>query len=340
MDSRKVLIIGANGFFGSLLVEDLQRHVDCELVLAGRHSPVVADLRDPVSLERALDGVRVAICAAGPYQRLPLSLVELCLKHGVHYIDLADDRRFVLNVRSIAAAHPKTAIAVCTGWSTVPALSGLLSGIATAGMDAVDSIRIHMAPGNRGARQTATIASLLHSVGQPFDVIRKGSRRRVIGWSDPRTFVFPEPIGPRRGYLVDVPDLEIFPQLFKSGTVEFRAGSELQVWNRSLSMLSATRRSWAAWASAFQRVAALLSWMASDAGAIGVEVEGAVRRRATIIAESKGERIAVMPAAVMTALLLSDSVGLGVVSYRDWLTEDPLRLECEKRGFRLTVEDL
>src|SRR5262245_56289625 len=341
MASRKVLVIGGRGFFGSLLVDDLRSHVDCEVFVAGRRGSIVADLRDSASLERVLDDVRVAICAAGPYQNLPSLLVELCLQRGIHYIDLADDRWFVQNVRSIASARASKTSAVCTGWSTVPALSGLLTGIAASGIWPLDSIQIHMAPGNRGARQSGTIAALLHSVGQPFDVVRDGLRRPVIGWSDPREFVFPDPIGKRRGYLVNAPDLEFFPELFQARTVEFRAGSELQVLNQGLSLLSATRRTWVAWTNALQRGAALFSWSGHDAGAIGVEVRGAARpRQACIVADSKGERIAVMPASVMVSLLLSDRIGPGVVSYRDWLTEEQLRRECERRGFRLIVREL
>src|SRR5215510_604831 len=115
MASRKVLVIGGSGFFGSLLVDDLRRHVDCELIVASRRGSVEADLRDIASLERVLDGVRIAICAAGPYQSLPSTLPELCLQRGIHYIDLADDRGFVRSVRSIAAACTNQTSAVCTG---------------------------------------------------------------------------------------------------------------------------------------------------------------------------------------------------------------------------------
>jgi saccharopine dehydrogenase-like NADP-dependent oxidoreductase len=343
---RKVLVIGGTGFFGGLLIDDLLTYVDCDLVVASRrpiHSDrfktVVADLSERDSLERALDDVRVAICAAGPYQRLPLVLVELCLQGRIHYIDLADDRGFVGRVRSMVAGHEDTRSAVCTGWSTVPALSGLLVAMASAGLPAVESIHIHMAPGNRGARQLATIAALMHSVGQPFTVFREGKWHRVLGWSEPRDFIFPSPIGKRRGYLVDVPDHDIFPNLFGARTVEFRAGSELRALNVSLALLRQSRRNWVSWSGCLQRAAASLSWIGHDFGAIGVEVSGGRKRTACIVADRRAERIAVMPAAVMTRELLSGVQHSGLISYMDWLTSEQLQSECDRRGFRLIVEE-
>ena len=344
MTMSKVLIIGGKGYFGQLLIDDLLRNTNSELVVASRrafHSDlfetVVADLWDPDSLERALTGVEVAICAAGPYQKLPTTLVELCLNRGVDYIDLADDRGFVHKVRSMTADY-KNGAAVCTGWSTVSALSGLLAGIASKGLTAVNSIHIQMAPGNRGARHTATIASLMHSVGQPFIICRDGKSQCVIGWSEPREFVFPSPVGKRQGYLVDVPDHEIFPRLFDARTVEFRASSELQILNQCLSLLQRTRRNWVSSSGLLQRAAGLMSRIGHDWGAIGVEVAGDVVRKVCIVADSRGERIAVMPASVMVAALLAGVRQAGLVSYTAWLTEEQLRHECEKRDFRLVVE--
>ncbi len=259
-----MLVIGGRGYFGQLLVDDLLRNTDCELtvssrnrVRSNRYETVVADLWDPDSLERVVTGMDVIVCTAGPFQRLPSTLAELCLSRGIHYIDLADDRGFVRKVRSLASQRENRASAVCTGWSTVPALSGLLAGIASDGMQSLHSIYIHLAPGNRGARQTGTIASLMHSVGLPFLIWRDGKPERVAGWSDPRDFVFPSPIGTRRGYLVDIPDHEIFPKLFAADTVEFRVGSELQILNHFLSLLRRTRLNWASWSGPLQRALAL-----------------------------------------------------------------------------------
>jgi hypothetical protein len=347
MRRGRVLVIGGTGFFGSLLIDDLLSYEDCDLVVASRHrlqsdrfETVIADLQNTDSLAKALATVDIAICAAGPYQQLPLSLLSLCVQRGIHYIDLTDDRGFVQSVRTSVAKQNDCSIAVCTGWSTVAALSGLLAKIASNGMRPVDSIHIQMAPGNRGARQRATITSLLNSVGRRFTVFRNGDWQTVQGWSQPRDFEFPVPVGKRRGYLVDVPDHEFFPDLFNSATVEFRAGSELRLLNGCTTLLRLAPWSWVPWSGVLQQAVALLSWLGHDWGAIGVEVSGGGRRRACIVADSRAERIAVMPASVMTGKLLSGGSYRGLVSYTDWLSEEQLRNECARRKFRLVLEDL
>jgi hypothetical protein len=332
----KILVVGGTGYFGRLIVDDLRRHTQYEVVVGSRHTGT--DICDPASLEAALSGVAVAICAAGPFQRLPVTLAELCLRRGIHYIDIADDRGFVRKVRSLVAhaGDHDSLPAICSGWSTVSALSGALVKIAAAGVARIDSIYIHMAPGNRGARNPATIESLLHSVGKSLNVFRGGRWETARGWSSPRVFSFPPPVGAREGYLVDVPDLELFPDLFRAGTVEFRAGAEFKFLNRAVSFLGG----WSQRARIVQRAAAVLSLIGHDWGAIGVEVIGSASRRACVVAASEGPRIAAMPAAVMTNLLLSGSRFSGLVSHADWLTRDRLAAECERRGFQLIVQDM
>src|SRR5207245_2720701 len=194
----KVMVVGGAEQFGPLLTDDLSRHTDCDLIAPLRSA---ADLSNRTSLESALSGVAVAICAAGPFQTLPTTLAQLCLHGGIHYIDLADDRQFVRNVRSLVPREGDHLPAICSGWSTVSALSGLLAQFGATGLNEIDAIRIHMASGNRLPKKTATIASLLYSVGQPFNVFQGGEWRSVCGWSGPGEFVFPPPIGLQRGYL-------------------------------------------------------------------------------------------------------------------------------------------
>jgi hypothetical protein len=366
--SPRVLVVGASGYFGSLLVEDLLRHTDADVwvgsrgrpredlsrfgpSLSRRLTPCVCDLAQPASVEALVPQVQIAVCAAGPYQALPLTLLESCVAHGVPYIDLADDRGFFSRAREWVAQRGAAGLpALCIGWSAVPALSGLLARIVVEGLDRVDALFIQIAPGNRSPRNKATVASLLASLGKPFRLWRQGEWREARGWSEARTFRFPLPIGPRRGYLVDVPDHEIFPALFHAGGVEFRVGAELALFNHAASALAWVSRRlairWDRWAGALAPAVGVFGSLGHDWGAVGVEVSGSkgglpVRRQACVVARSSGQRIPVMPAAIMVGRLLSGGpVKEGLVPVDRWLGRAELASECSERGFELTVEDV
>lgn len=208
-------------------------------------------------------------------------------------------------------------------------------------------MRVALAPGNRSPRRLATVTSLLSSVGRTFTLWRNGEWRDVRGWSEPRAFEFPAPIGRRIGYLVDVPDLELFPALFGARTVEFRVGSELMPLNLVLAMMAALERDWAGWAPVLRRAAAIFGFLGhdSDSGAVGVEVEGlaqgrASTRRASVVAAERGQRIPVMPAvATVSRLLCQDRGGAGLLPLDGWLRREELERECGLRGYRLVVAE-
>ena len=251
MARKKVLVVGGTGHFGRLLMEDLRRYTDCDLVVGNRS---VAELWNPVLLDAALSGVVVAICAAGPFQSLPTTLPELCLRRAIHYIDLADDRDFVRRVRDLVPHEDNDLPGVCPGWSTVSALSGLLAQIGAAGLGNIDAIHIHMAPGKsppERARYGCIASSFSRSAIQCLSQWAVADGQSMVGRNH-AIFLFPPPIGRRCGYLVDVPDHELFPQLFDARTVEFRTASELRILNLATSFLGwcvrkGVVRSWSPW---------------------------------------------------------------------------------------------
>ena len=363
---RSVLVVGATGYFGQLLVEELLAFTDARIVVAGRDqarlddfarrheesgriTKCIADLEHPETVAAALEGIRIAICAAGPFQLLPLTLPRLCLERSIAYIDLSDDRRFTAEVHDLAARSSRALPPICSGWSAVPALAGVLARIAVEDIDPVASIDIQIAPGNRMPRAQGTVASLLHSIGKPFRVWRDGQWKQVRGWSDPRPFDFPNPVGRRIGYLVDVPAHDSLAALFPLARVEFRVGSELRALNHGVSLLSlivgaGLVRSLVPWTRVLRTAMAATGSFGTDAGGVGVEAEGPcgnqrVRRRVCIVSEKRAQTIPVMPATIMTARVLeSAEMPSGIVPVERWTTRGDLEMECERRGFRLVVE--
>jgi hypothetical protein len=360
-----VLVAGAFGVFGRTLVHDLLRHSTLSVHAGGRGrsnmavlqqglepalrdriTPVLCDLNDLRSVASALTNVQGAICAAGPYQEMPLHLLEACQRRSLPYIDMADDRGFVRRARAIVRPENSPA---GIGWSTAPALSALLARLACEGFEAVEEIQIQLAPGNRGPRGSGTISSFLDSLAKPFTVWGNDGWRSVLGWSNPMTFNFPAPIGPREGFLVDVPDHDLFPPLFLASRVEFRAGAEFRIQNRAASSLASLSGfygfDWRWAAGLFRRLLSVTSFLGSDAGALGVRLTGLkanlrTRRTVCLSAQHHGEYMPVLPAAVMAPRLLSgQAVFQGLLPLDRWLSREDLEAECAKRGLVLSVEE-
>jgi hypothetical protein len=363
-----VLVVGATGYFGRLLVADLIASRAAGRILLGGRNPAKLDEiarahagRAPletrlVTLERAssvasaLEGVKIAACAAGPFQTLPLTLPRLCLERGIAYVDLSDDRRFTAQVRALAAAAPHARAPLLSGWSAVPALAGVLARVAAADLDAIAALDLQIAPGNRMPRARATVASLLDSVGRTFPVWRDGRWQSVRGWSEPRAFDFPAPVGRRVGYLVDVPAHDDFPALFSCARVEFRAGAELSLLNHGVSFLgllvrARLVRSWVPFTPILRSLMGVFGGFGSETGAVGVEVAGEragrpFRRRACVVAATRGQVIPVMPATILIERCLSEERGLlAQVSCDRWIERGDLERECARRGFRLVLEE-
>ncbi len=369
--SAKVLVAGAAGYFGRIMVDELLAFTDCRVVLAGRNLNALRSLHETHSkhdsrlsvvelhLDRqdsvsaALDEIDIAVCAAGPFQAIPHFLLEACLARGVHYIDMADDRPFVSTALALTSqCTPRSA--VCSGWSTVPALSAVLVETVRERFHTIDEIHIQIAPGNRSPRAPGTVASLLSSLERRFDVMQGGRWQNVQGWSHRRIFRFPQPVGARAGYLIDVPDHFLLPQVFSAQTVEFRAGAEVDLFNHGLSMLTQLSKigivkSWLPFQDTLQFGMSTFGFLGTDSGAVGVEVHGKKdgRRlgvRHCLIADTTGQNIPVMPAVAMVSQLVNGNQDAaltfaGPVPYNTWLSAEQLVAECAKRSYRLTVED-
>lgn len=98
-----LLIYGANGYTGRLIVEECVRR-GMRPILAGRRgAPLtglaashgldvrVALLDDPAALQKMLHGVRVVLHAAGPFFRTSKPMVQACLANGAHYLDITGE---------------------------------------------------------------------------------------------------------------------------------------------------------------------------------------------------------------------------------------------------------
>jgi short subunit dehydrogenase-like uncharacterized protein len=122
-----LLIYGANGYTGQLIVEECIRR-GIRPILAGRRAasltPLaqvhglemrVVALDDPTALQAALHGVRVVLHAAGPFFRTSAPMVRACLAGGTHYLDITGEIAVFEACRAQHAAAQAAGVVVMPG---------------------------------------------------------------------------------------------------------------------------------------------------------------------------------------------------------------------------------
>jgi hypothetical protein len=297
----RVLVTGGYGFFGSRLVERLARLEGLSIVVAGRHAasaqalvqtlqasaaaelhPAALDVHTP-SLEQALAQWTpdVVVHTSGPFQGQNHHVAETCIRHGTHYIDLADGRDFVAGIGALDASAKAAGVLVLSGASSVPALSAAAADHLSRGMALVRSIDIGISPGNRTERGLSTVQGILSYCGQ---TIAHADGRSELGWGRSYRHRYGAPVGARLLSPCEVPDLSLLPARYPgSPTVRFGAGLELAFLHRGMNLMALARRlglvrDWSAHARLLTRAADLFKTWGSDAGAMHVRAKGVDHR--------------------------------------------------------------
>jgi hypothetical protein len=300
----KVVVLGGYGHFGARICRALAHDPSISLVVAGRDAHRARKLAVELQAEHArLDaaastlahdlrelGAELVVHTAGPFQRQDYTVAQACARAGLHYIDLADGRRFVCDFASaLDEAFRRAGRTAITGASTVPALSSAVVDAARHRIDAIASIEQCIAPAQSAPRGVATVHSVLSYCGEPIQVWREGRWQTMHGWADP-VAVHIARLKPRRGAVCDVPDYELFPARYPGvRDVVLRAALEVGATQSTFAWVaSLRRRGWIArpekFASAFHRLGALADWLGSPDGGMVVRVRGSAAGKAKALA--------------------------------------------------------
>ncbi|WP_066272875.1 saccharopine dehydrogenase family protein [Hydrogenophaga palleronii] len=301
MRNFRVLVVGGYGFFGSRLVQRLAREPALSVLVAGRdpvRAEALVNTLQPQAqaqlqalaldvhsdaLPQALQQWRpdVLVHTSGPFQGQGYDVAEACIRHGVHYIDLADGRAFVTGITALDARARAAGVLVTSGASSVPALSSAVVDRLAEGMARLHAIDIGISPGNRTERGLSTVQGILSYCGQPILHV-DGSRE--TGWARSYRQRYAAPVGTRLLSPCEVPDIGLLPSRYPGAPrIRFGAGLELAWLHRGMNLMAmATRiglvRNWAPYASWLNRAADLFKHLGSDAGAMHVQVHGLDRQ--------------------------------------------------------------
>ena len=244
---RPILILGGYGNFGKRIAQALI-HANAPVIIAGRNKQKAEALKDTLNsplaatacfdafneLGGALEKLKPAVVVntCGPFQMSDYSIAECCIRHGAHYIDLADARDFVTGITALNEEARKQRVAVISGASTVPALSSAVLERFGREFAEIDEMKFGISPGQKAERGLATTQGILSYVGKPLSPFR-GHRNTVYGWQDLYRQTYPE-LGPRWMANCDIPDLDLLPERYNIKSIRFSAGLELSVLHLGL----------------------------------------------------------------------------------------------------------
>jgi Saccharopine dehydrogenase NADP binding domain len=334
----RVLIVGGYGVFGRLLAVELLQTTDAQIVVAGRdaakarracrdlsRSPqgrlesMTIDLARSGELRRAAEDFDVVACTAGPFQALSPRIVDEAVEAGAHWIDVAEVSVWVLGVledRELDEQARTADVAIGTGLSTLPALSGVLARVLTERVPQASTATVVLSIGNRNRKGSATIASAL------MNDMRERSTVHT-------------PLGPRLAYRIDSPDARLFEREHLDTTCWVALESAIA---RRVAVLAAGRSASRDPGEVMGR-ARFLSRVASvwNSGASGgsVQVELRDERGSGAAATFVGsdQRIAILPAAIVVQRLVEGTVSLrGVIRPADWMPIPDWIAELRARG--------
>lgn len=296
---KKIVVLGGYGNFGKRIVEELSQLTDTVIYVAGRNAQKANHLIDKLSSQSKAELLPLVIDitatnfqqqlqvlapflvihTSGPFQGQNYHVPEICINIGAHYIDLADDRRFVCDIKQLDIKASNSHVLVVSGASSVPGLSSVILDHYRSEFSQIDTIDISIAPGNKAERGEATIRGILSYTGHPFPIFKDGNWVNGYGWMDSRKINFNDD-EVRSLANVDVPDLELFPERYSvTETVKFHAGLELKLLHQTMVFMAWLAKNkivknWAPLTKPIMKTSNLLKSFGTDRGYMRVLIEG------------------------------------------------------------------
>ncbi len=257
----KVLILGGYGTFGGRLARLLADEDRLTLIIAGRSRgqaiafcaamsaraeclPVTFDRNGDVLAQLRALHPDMVVDASGPFQAYgddPYRVVRAALTLGVDYLDLADASGFVKGIRQFDAEARTRGVVILSGVSSFPVLTAAVVRKLATGLARIETVTGGIAPSPYAGVGLNVIRAIASYAGQP---VRDGDGRLVgHGMVDGPTYTIAPPgqvpLNPIRFSLVDVPDLQVLPELWPSlRSVWMGAGPVPPVLHRALNALA------------------------------------------------------------------------------------------------------
>jgi len=324
MSSGGILIVGGYGVVGRRIAADLAPDYPGAVIVAGRNLEQAqslaisfatgmraryVDVRQPESIEAALDGVETIVSCidqAEPY------LLEAAIQHGLAYTDLTPHLITRRPTDAMREAAVRSGARVVLGAGLAPGISSVLARAAADRLDGpVKRIETSVLLSIGDEYGSASRAYILDEISRPYRVTVDGDDRRALPFTRPTRVAFPAPLGRRAAYLFPFSDQVFYPRTLGARTALTRLALDPPWLAAVASALVRTGLAarLAARSASRDRSQALLhrlqaGYRGGDWYGLVVEVAGpGGSARASLVGHGQAEVTAVGAAAVVRALV-------------------------------------
>ena len=347
---KRILIVGGYGNFGSYIARKLAAEKNIALIISGRNKDKAIKLAEEIKGEYAVIDINkkvipqikivnpdIVIHTSGPFQGQNYNVAEACIELGCHYIDLADGREFVFNIKDLNNEALNAGVFIISGASSVPCLSSAVVEKYRHQFKVIESIEYGIATAQQTNRGLATTEAILSYTGKPFKTLINKKMRTIYGWQGLHLKKYPD-LGWRCLSNCEIPDLSLFPERYPElKTIRFYAGTEIFFQHIGLWLLSWLVR-WKVVSSLkplgaiLVKAANMFDWMGSSNSAFHMDISGLdqdgnkTEKNFYIIAkDGDGPYIPCMPAVILAKKIVNSKLkktgafsGMDLISFEEY----------------------
>jgi saccharopine dehydrogenase-like NADP-dependent oxidoreductase len=244
---NRVLIIGGRGRIGRSVAQDIATYTQAEITITGRSliarkdvslplgdrvEFLMLDLAEVDKLSEAIANCNLVIHCAGPFHYRDTNVLEICIAHGVNYVDVSDHRSYTSKTLNY---HEKAAAAGVTAIINSGIFPGISNSMVRQGVEQFEQPeKIHLSylvSGSGGAGITVMRTTFL-GLQYPFEAWIDGKWQVIQPYSNREDVNFPPPYGRSGVYWFDMPETFTLPHTFPSvKTVLTKFGSVPDFYN-------------------------------------------------------------------------------------------------------------
>lgn len=304
---RRVIVLGGLGLFGRTAAEQLRR-LGAKVQTASRSTAadLQVDTNERDSIHSTLRAGDVMLDAAGPFHARSTALIEAAIEIGFDVIDINDNLSYAESVDALEPRIAAAGIRILSSASSVSAISAAI--VRHSGISEPRKVTSYLAPASRHTANAGAALSLIQSVGRPVRLLRDGRLQTATGWSEPRNFPMPKPIGTICGRLFETADSFWLPRTWPTlREVAMYVDTNTPGMNLLLRWAASSAAVRGLLQSGIALGTALARRIGSSAGGIGYAIEDANGQflRYAIASEHNSFLTAVAPA-VLAAKAIAD----------------------------------